>query len=76
MQILRAALREADALLQVVLGEGQGRDERRCEVNEYPEGNGNVWMQIELAVMLGGLALCVYALANWDALVAKIVEVL
>lgn len=45
-------------------------------MNEYPEGNGNVWMTVELAVMLWGLALCVYALANWDALVAKIVEVL
>ena len=45
-------------------------------MSEYPEGNGNVWMTVELAVMLEGLALCVYALANWDALVSKIVEVL
>ena len=45
-------------------------------MSEYPEGNGNVWMTVELAAMLVGLALCVYALANWDALVAKIVEVM
>ena len=45
-------------------------------MKEYPEGNGKVWMTVELAVIVGGLAFCVAAIANYDAFVAKIVEVL